>query len=90
MWHSFGLLGDSHIKTSLAHDNQAEGTISGLYAEFANQIGKQTSWLQNSIFVCYTSSCSCVLGGKVCPLCPYQFMSTSPSHLYKLLTHPQL
>lgn len=29
MWHSFGLLGDSHIKTSLAHGDQAKGTISG-------------------------------------------------------------
>ena len=25
MWHSFGLLGDSHIKTSLAHGDQAKG-----------------------------------------------------------------
>lgn len=44
MWHSFGLLGDSHIKTSLAYDDQAKGTISGLKCEpmqFANQIGEQ-------------------------------------------------
>lgn len=29
MWHSFGLLRDSHIKTGLALDDQAKGATSG-------------------------------------------------------------
>lgn len=61
MWHSFRLLGDSHIKTSLAHDNQAKETISGLncgpmqslQTRQANRQYKQISWLQKQ--------CSCVV-----------------------------